>query len=379
LCGRGSGRRQPVHAADLAAACQAVLARPQPLSGVFELSGGETLGYRELLQRIRNQLGLRRPIVSVAPRLLRLALGVLPVRRGWNAAMLGRVNQDLVFDDQAARRELGWRPRGFLDCGGPLPPAPLVVSGPGGIAAPVARALVRAGVAAQAGAAPAGQDAAAVLLPARAGSGGLKRVVVRPGGGRKPVILSVPAIYGDCVPGAIADLVRRVESGRQVYCRRDRSIAVVSCDNLARAIAACLAAAPGPAGTAATEQGAPLVCDPQPFRERQLVEALGRALGRRPRLRSGWWRWPGTVSTGAVVSPWPLPAALEGVSRGEYALVPCREGMEQLVDAFLARQLAVSPYGPRQQRQAWAPWLSRRALLGNAAGANPARTVAGPT
>ena len=41
--------------------------------------------------------------------------------------------------------------------------------------------------------------------------------------------------------------------------------------------------------------------------------------------------------------------------------------MQQLAalgEAFLARQLAVTPFGARQRRQAWAPWLARRQVPG---------------
>jgi len=114
LAGEGRGRRQPVHADDLAAACLQALDRPETFGRSYDLPGGETLTYRAMLVRIFHGLGRRPRIVSVPPRLwgfgLKLAGRWLP---GVNAAMGERMDADLVFDGAEAARDFGWAPRPF--------------------------------------------------------------------------------------------------------------------------------------------------------------------------------------------------------------------------------------------------------------------------
>ena len=114
LAGRGEGLRQPVHADDLAAAAVAALDRLEAAGRSYDLPGGETLSYREMVRRIFEGVERRPRIVSVPPALwslgLRLATGRLP---GVNVAMGGRMSADLVFDPGPAARDLGWAPRLF--------------------------------------------------------------------------------------------------------------------------------------------------------------------------------------------------------------------------------------------------------------------------
>ena len=114
LSGRGEGRRQPVHADDLAAACLQALDRPETHGRVYELPGGETLSYRAMVERLFDAVGRRRRIVAVPPPLWRLALALAaPLLPGATAAMGDRMGVDLVFDGEPARRDFGWAPRGF--------------------------------------------------------------------------------------------------------------------------------------------------------------------------------------------------------------------------------------------------------------------------
>jgi nucleoside-diphosphate-sugar epimerase len=114
LAGEGGGRRQPVHADDLAAVGIAALERPEAAGRSYDLPGGETLTYREMVARIFEGLGRRPRIVSMPPALwslgLKLAGGRLP---GVNAAMGERMSADLVFDAGPAARDLDWAPRPF--------------------------------------------------------------------------------------------------------------------------------------------------------------------------------------------------------------------------------------------------------------------------
>ena len=114
LAGAGAGRRQPVHAADLASVAVAALGRPQSVNAGYDLPGGETLTYRAMVVRIFHGLGRRPRIVTVPPSLWRLGLRLARSRLpGVNAAMGARMDADLVFDSGPAARDLGWSPRPF--------------------------------------------------------------------------------------------------------------------------------------------------------------------------------------------------------------------------------------------------------------------------
>jgi nucleoside-diphosphate-sugar epimerase len=114
VAGAAVGLRQPVHADDVATACQLAL-QCDGLSEAYELSGGETLTYREMVGRIFAWLErpprlvtLPMPLVQAAGPLVRLLPGLesLPT-------MAARMNEDLVFDHGAATRDFGFHPRAF--------------------------------------------------------------------------------------------------------------------------------------------------------------------------------------------------------------------------------------------------------------------------
>lgn len=110
------GLRQPVHVDDLAAAAVAACDAPATHGNGYDLPGGETLAWREMVART---LAARKP----SPRLLPVpgALFALAVRvarllgkgEGLGDAALARLREDLVFDDGPARRDFGYAPRPF--------------------------------------------------------------------------------------------------------------------------------------------------------------------------------------------------------------------------------------------------------------------------
>lgn len=109
------GRRQPVHVDDLADAALAALARAGGDMRGYDLPGGETLAYREMVARVLatlrprpRLLPLPGPLFALAARLARVA-GMHDA----GAAVLARLRTDLVFDDAPARRDLGYAPRPF--------------------------------------------------------------------------------------------------------------------------------------------------------------------------------------------------------------------------------------------------------------------------
>ena len=117
LLGAGSGLRQPVHADDLAAACLAVLDKPVCQDRGYELSGGEVLSYRAMVTRIFASLQLKVRLVTVPvalfATLLRL-IALVPRYRDFNVAMAQRMNEDLAYRHDEARRDFGYQPRKFL-------------------------------------------------------------------------------------------------------------------------------------------------------------------------------------------------------------------------------------------------------------------------
>jgi nucleoside-diphosphate-sugar epimerase len=125
LLGRAGGLRQPVYVGDVASACLAALSSAQAKNRAYNLSGGETLSYRDMAGRVFAALGRRPWLVTVPLRMFRWALAVmrlLPRYRHWSAAMAERMNRDLVFDHADAERDLGYAPRPFRLAAEDLPP-----------------------------------------------------------------------------------------------------------------------------------------------------------------------------------------------------------------------------------------------------------------
>lgn len=127
LLGKGAGLRQPVHAEDVAAACVASLTSPVMANRAYNLSGGETLAYRDMVIRIFTALQRRPRLITVPLAVFRLAIAglrLLPRFRQWSPAMAERMNQDLVFDPADAGRDFGFSPRPFRLADTDLPDRP---------------------------------------------------------------------------------------------------------------------------------------------------------------------------------------------------------------------------------------------------------------
>jgi nucleoside-diphosphate-sugar epimerase len=114
VAGRALGRRQPVHADDLAAGAIAAAISTAAENRSYDLPGGETLSYRAMCERIFEGMGYRPRIISVPPAIWRLGLsGASLLMPGITTAMGSRMAEDLTFDPTDAERDFGWRPRGF--------------------------------------------------------------------------------------------------------------------------------------------------------------------------------------------------------------------------------------------------------------------------
>jgi nucleoside-diphosphate-sugar epimerase len=113
----GRALRQPVHAADLAAAVVACIDNPAAFNGRFDLAGQETLSLADLIRRSAHACcSFALPVPMPAEALLRLAgsIGVLPRSSALGAASRTRLARDQVFDTAPARAALGFAPRGFV-------------------------------------------------------------------------------------------------------------------------------------------------------------------------------------------------------------------------------------------------------------------------
>ncbi len=116
LLGLANGLRQPVHAEDVATACVSALTSPAAVNRTYNLSGGETLSYREMVCRVFSSVSKVPRLVTIPRWLFRLAVTasrLVPRYRHWTVEMVERMNSDLAFNHADAARDLGFAPRPF--------------------------------------------------------------------------------------------------------------------------------------------------------------------------------------------------------------------------------------------------------------------------
>jgi len=117
LLGKANGLRQPLHAQDVAGACIAALGSPAAVNRAYNLSGFDSITYRDMVARIFSALGRPVRLVPVPLFAFRFAVAILrllPRYRNWSSAMAERMNRDLVFDHGEATRDFGFEPRPFV-------------------------------------------------------------------------------------------------------------------------------------------------------------------------------------------------------------------------------------------------------------------------
>lgn len=116
LVGGGKGYRQPVHADDVSGACVAVMNCPKAFNRAYNLSGGQTLTFKDMVEAVFSALGKRPRIINISLRLASLLVkgaAFTPAYRHLNKEMIERVNQDICFDSSDAVRDFGYSPRAF--------------------------------------------------------------------------------------------------------------------------------------------------------------------------------------------------------------------------------------------------------------------------
>ncbi|MGX2040487.1 glycosyltransferase [Methylocaldum sp. MU1018] len=117
LVGAGDGLRQPVHAEDLASACIEAIDNPKTFDKPYNLSGGEILTYRDMVNRISMHLGTTCKIIHIPLPLMRFALGWLSTLPGYKKVTpeaANRINFDMCFDHSDAVLDIRFKPRKFI-------------------------------------------------------------------------------------------------------------------------------------------------------------------------------------------------------------------------------------------------------------------------
>ena len=110
------GLRQPVHVHDLADAAFAACASPATHGRSYDLPGGETLPYREMVRRVLACLQPSPPLLELPMPMFRLVLKVAHARgvaRDLGDAAVARMREDLVFNREPAQRDFSYTPRIF--------------------------------------------------------------------------------------------------------------------------------------------------------------------------------------------------------------------------------------------------------------------------
>lgn len=116
LPSRAEGLRQPVHVDDLADAAWRACGADASHGRSYDLPGGETLAYREMVRRV---LACLQPPPSLHELPLPMFRGVIRAAQArgiaadFTPAALARMHEDLVFDMTPARRDFAYAPRTF--------------------------------------------------------------------------------------------------------------------------------------------------------------------------------------------------------------------------------------------------------------------------
>jgi len=113
---RADGLRQPVHVQDLADAAFAASLADVSKGRSYDLPGGETLAYRDMVRRVLLCLDPPLPLLELPMPLFRAAVAAAQARgiaRDLTTAAVARMREDVVFDAMPARRDFGYAPRMF--------------------------------------------------------------------------------------------------------------------------------------------------------------------------------------------------------------------------------------------------------------------------
>lgn len=124
LLGAANGLRQPIHAEDVSTACINALYASYVINQAYNITGNETLSYRDMVKRIFIALNQKPRLITIPRYFFQLAvqwLHHIPRYHHWTTAMADRMNQDLIFDCSNAARDLNFSSRPFTLAQSDLP------------------------------------------------------------------------------------------------------------------------------------------------------------------------------------------------------------------------------------------------------------------
>jgi len=116
LASPANGKRQPLHAKDMAKACLSVLETETTRNKSYNIGGGEILTYHKMVKRIFISLGKPAVIVPIPQIILRAMVLMLSNFRQFQdltPGIIERMNQDMVYNSEAAKRDFGFTARPF--------------------------------------------------------------------------------------------------------------------------------------------------------------------------------------------------------------------------------------------------------------------------
>jgi GT2 family glycosyltransferase len=116
IVGHGRGKRQPVHAEDVAKSCLDVLDNEATFGRMYDLAGAEVIEFKEMITRVFASKSRKPRFVHLPGGILRTGVALasrLPGLRFLTPAMVDRLDQDLVFDISPARKDFAYTPRQF--------------------------------------------------------------------------------------------------------------------------------------------------------------------------------------------------------------------------------------------------------------------------
>lgn len=127
----GRGLRQPIHANDVAKVCAAAVANVLAINQAYDISGADTLSYRDMASAVFKALGRRPRLVPVplwGARLVMSLVRLHPRYCHWSATMIERMGRDLTFDHEDAMCDIGFAPSNFVVGPTDLPQAKTVAA-----------------------------------------------------------------------------------------------------------------------------------------------------------------------------------------------------------------------------------------------------------
>ncbi len=116
MLSQGNGLRQPVHIDDLAAAVLSLMPKSALPESTYILAGGEQLSYRTMIERVFQSLGQKPRFWVISKGVFKGLLNGLSIFPGLgflNREMIARMENDLIYDIEPARRNFEYAPGMF--------------------------------------------------------------------------------------------------------------------------------------------------------------------------------------------------------------------------------------------------------------------------